>query len=342
VNGIAEIDLSLEANGLPTDARPVLAAQIVRTLTETGLGVTGVRLLVEGRAFAIPDVAADEVMTRATWTQFDPTLRPSDERLHFLDAGNVKVLDAESQSVVSQVLAGDYLRLAISRRGDLLAATHQLSDGRQALVVGPFGETQRTALEGDSFSTPTWSRDSELVWVVRRNGETSEVLAVPATVAPERRVRVDGAAGVVQDLRLSPDGNRAMLVVGDGTGRRLYAARVESGQSLALTGLRLVAPTLSDVTAVSWYSDRGVQVVATHTEAGRTPVRSIFRLDVDGYELTGDVSELDGLPRAPDAIAAAPTRVTAVQVGGVIYKKAPAPNSAWTVVGRGTAPAYAG
>jgi hypothetical protein len=212
------------------------------------------------------------------------------------------------------------------------------------LVVGRIGETPRHTVEGDELSTPSWNRSSDLVWVVRRNGTTTDVVAVPADVEVERRVRVDGALGAVRDLRLSPDGNRAMLVIGDGKQRRLYAARVESSPSLlALTGLRPVAPTLSDVAAVAWHSDRGVQVVATRRAEGDTSaVRSIFRLDVDGFDLTGDDSELDGLPRAPDAIAAAPTRVTAVAVAGVVYKKSPAPNSRWTQVGPGAAPAYAG
>ncbi|MEV8096793.1 LpqB family beta-propeller domain-containing protein [Kitasatospora sp. NPDC085879] len=152
--------------------------------------------------------------------------------------------------------------VAVRRDGSGAAAIG--ADGHSLYVTG-FGEgdklgdpvvTSRAPQSGQGLASPSWDGRQNL-WVVDRDPAASQVYMVRDRKAVA--AQVDGLADrTVQDARISSDGTRIALVLKDGSGRRSLQIGlvVHDGTADAprvrVSGLRPVAPLLTDVASVSW------------------------------------------------------------------------------------------
>ncbi|MGK4581099.1 LpqB family beta-propeller domain-containing protein [Kitasatospora sp. HPMI-4] len=181
--------------------------------------------------------------------------------------------------------------VAVRRDGTMAAAVS--ADQRQLFVAGlgangKLGSPVLTssAQPNQGLTSPSWDGRGDL-WVVDRDPAASKVLMVRGrSVVP---VSIGGlGARTVQALKMSSDGVRVALVLVDGSGARtLVVGLVEhSGTSAApaaaITGLRPVAPLLSEIASVSWADTD--QLLVLGKEPGK--LQQLHYVGTDGSQNT--------------------------------------------------------
>jgi two-component system sensor histidine kinase MtrB len=145
----------------------------------------------------------------------------------------------------------------------------------------------------------------------------------------------------IRAVRVSADGARVALLVGDGTTDSLRIGRVEytgtaDAPVVTVSGLHTVTPQLADVKAASWAGPTRLVVVG-HENHG---VEQIQYVDVDGSQeanptLTG-ISAADSVAGTEDQ-----SRPLLAEYDGTIYRLPPEGN--WKQLSpKGTAPVYPG
>lgn len=138
------------------------------------------------------------------------------------------------------------------------------ADGRSLYVTG-FGESDKLGdpvvtghgtQPGQGLASPSWDGRQNL-WVVDRDPAAPQLYMVRGRKSVA--AQVDGLADrTVQDARISSDGTRIALVLKDAAGRRSLQIGLVVHEGTAgsprvrVTGLRPVAPLLTDVASVSW------------------------------------------------------------------------------------------
>ena len=175
----------------------------------------------------------------------------------------------------------------------------------QDLYVGTLAgspSSQHSALHGKSISSPSWDETGTL-WVVDSDpAAPSQVMALTGNGATRIPVTVTGlpAGDSVEGLRVSEDGARIALIVGDGSQNTVEVGWVArsgspSAPTLTITGLRYLAKAtqLSSVQAVSWADDDSVIVLGQSTMSAK----ALSTWEVDGS------SVLIPAPAAPQAVS---------------------------------------
>ncbi|MEU9133951.1 LpqB family beta-propeller domain-containing protein [Kitasatospora sp. NPDC048540] len=192
---------------------------------------------------------------------------------------------------------------AVRRDGGAIALIG--ADGRNLQVVGtgdndklgaPVVES-RAPQPGLGLTSPSWDGRGDL-FVVDRDPQNPRVLMVRGTtVVP---VQLHGLNGrTVQGLKVSSDGTRVALVLGDakgGTARSveigLLTHRGTASAPLAeISGLRPVAPLLTEISSVSWADTDQLLVLGKEKEK----LQLLHYLGTDGSQSTDaplQVSEL--------------------------------------------------
>lgn len=331
--GVAEVNLSRAAEqAVPTD-RAALSAQIVWTLRQLP-EVTGVRLEVEGRPFAVPGVGA--VQPRDAWPSFDPAGVVEAGSGYFVAAGQLRRFDAGR---LPGTAGGDPVAPARPALPASLGLLAGLVPGPvdTALTVGPLRGPARVRLRADFLSAPSWGGGRYGVWVLSGAGG-QRIVTVPGTgdlqevEAPQLI-----ALGPVQTLRVSRDDSRVAVIAGSEGARRLYLGRVtpNSAGKLRLDGLHVVSAALADVRDVAWADGSRLAVLAGSGGARPAP----YLLADDGSQLT-PVPEA-GLPADPDGeqIAAAPNQPLALTAAGQVWLL---DAGQWRSLGPGADPGYPG
>ncbi|MCX4748711.1 LpqB family beta-propeller domain-containing protein [Kitasatospora sp. NBC_01287] len=188
-------------------------------------------------------------------------------------------------------------------------------DGRAAAVVSTDGKglyqvplddtakqlggalvTSRAPSPEQGLGSPSWDGSGGL-WVVDRDPSNPQVWLIRGS--SRSVVPVDLPPGqTVDSIRLSSDGTRAALLLGNsGTAAHSLAiglvVRGGSGQPAAsITGIRPIAPLLSDVTSVSW-ADPDV-LLALGKESDSVP--QLHYVSTDGSGATDNVLQaVDGM-----------------------------------------------
>jgi len=184
------------------------------------------------------------------------------QQYYLLDSGQLMQTqgDGEGKPVLGALgLPGQPRMSAVAVRRDGNAAA-VVSNDRRSLYVAGLGEGDKlgdpVVTGGQGLTSPSWDGRQDL-WVVDQNPVTPRVLMVRGKTLVT--AQVDGLNGrAVQALKLSSDGVRAALVLGDGSGARalMVGLVVHSGTAespkVTITGLRPVASMLSEVGSVSW------------------------------------------------------------------------------------------
>ena len=260
--GVATVDLSEQVRELDARARQRLAAQLVWTLVPA---YSGVRLLVEGQAFAVDGAGA--VQDRRDWTAYDPVGLDADAPLLYLDGRRLRRHDAalpEDSPVTTGELPVDAAAQSPSS-GELAVRTRGASgvdEVRTGPLGGPFGEP---VLRRRGLSDLSWGPGDAGVWVLEP-GPQGPVWRVPGPEAvdrtPERVLyAAPPGAGPLTSLRVSRDGARIALVFGG----RLHVGRIEpvgppQAARVRIADVELVSRELVGVTDVAWES--GTSLVA--------------------------------------------------------------------------------
>ncbi|MGE7435279.1 LpqB family beta-propeller domain-containing protein [Kitasatospora sp. NPDC001175] len=183
---------------------------------------------------------------------------------------------------------------AVAVRRDGAAAAAISVDQRQLFVAGlgpneKLGSpvlTSAAARPDQGLTSPSWDGRGDL-WVVDRNPAGPKVLMVRGrSVVPVSVGELGGRA--VQALRMSSDGVRVALVLVDGSGARtlMVGLVAHSGTSTApeaqITGLRPVAPLLSEIASVSWADTD--QLLVLGKEPGK--LQQLHYVGTDGSQNT--------------------------------------------------------
>jgi hypothetical protein len=305
-DGVVTVDLTEQVRRLDSSGRQRLSAQLVWTLLPT---FSGVRLLVEGEPLEVDGAGA--VQTRDDWTEYEPAGVAPGAALYYVQERRVRSLDGslpDSAATPSGPLPVD--AVAVSPRGSAVGLLTRDADGpdevRTGPLQGPFGAPVLTAPELGSLS---WGRGDHGLWVLER-GPVPVVWRLPgpgASVTEPSRVAYErpADAGPLSALRVSRDGARVALVFGEGQARRLYVGRVEpTASGLRIAGVDPIAPSLSDVTDVTWESGTSLAVLAS--TAGSSQV-VVWTVAVDG-SVGPSAVQRPGLPGDALALAAAPGR----------------------------------
>nr|WP_237419244.1 LpqB family beta-propeller domain-containing protein [Kitasatospora sp. SID7827] len=182
--------------------------------------------------------------------------------------------------------------VAVRRDGNAAAAIG--ADGRELVEVeltenAKYGErivASRAPAPDQGLASPSWDGRQDL-WLVDRDPAAPRVLMVrERTVVP---VQVDGLDGrTVRSLRISSDGTRIALLLsrGDGPAKLALGLVRHDGSSknptARITGLRDVAPQLTEVAAVSWGDTD--QLVVLGKEVDR--LQQLHFLGTDGSQST--------------------------------------------------------
>ncbi|HVE62367.1 MAG TPA: LpqB family beta-propeller domain-containing protein [Mycobacteriales bacterium] len=325
--GMATLNLSRELQAVTREARDALVAQLVWTLTEEGMGIDRVRLLVDGRDFVLSGGDPRRGQTRADVAAFDPD-PASNGRLYFLRAGVLHSLDG-GEAVRLRTEPRELTALAVSRSAALIAVVRRNRDGADSLLVGALSGDLPTRLVGPRISSPTWEAGGERAWVLRETSRGAELLSVPVTEGPGvQRVRVGAGPGVLESVALSPDGTRIAVVLRRAATRTAWVGRVERARGeVAVAGFRAVRPGLAGVSGISWETSTRLVVAAA---------AAISRVEVDGFGFAP--VPVDGLPASPVGRVVGGSAVDLVaEVSGRLWRR----NAGWQLIGVGISPAYA-
>ncbi|MEV0536384.1 LpqB family beta-propeller domain-containing protein [Kitasatospora sp. NPDC050463] len=174
---------------------------------------------------------------------------------------------------------------AIGGKGHLLY-TVSLSDGAQTMpepvLTTPVRSGQK---DEDGLTSPSWDGHGDL-WLVDRDPQNRRVVMVRGNLPPVT-VPVDGPDGqALQDLKISSDGVRIALVFRDQRGAQsLWLGLVEHGgtkdvPTARITGLRRVAPAVTEVSSVSWAE--ADQLLVLGKEKGR--LQQLHYISTDGSQ----------------------------------------------------------
>ncbi|WP_240434531.1 LpqB family beta-propeller domain-containing protein [Streptomyces sp. YIM 130001] len=241
----------------------------------------------------------------------------------------------------------EFRTVAVSRAEDRAAG---VSNDGNSLFVGSLlagGSLERTKVrskakkEEDRLTAPSWDGRGDL-WVADQDPENPRLLWLPEGEGAPTEVRVAGLGdGRIKSVRVSADGARVALLVEDEGTVSLKVGRVEREGTpdepvVDVRELRLAAPQMEEVTAMSWAG--GSRLVVVGKEAGG--VQQLRYVQSDGSVSLGPT--LPGLTGATEIAASEDDRLPLVahSEDGIVRL---AQGANWrTVLKEGSAPVYPG
>lgn len=282
-DGTFTVDLTGVAD-LSVDDREVLAAQLVWTLAMSD--VRGpYRILAEGTPIT------DE--GREDWTledvaDFDPQSSP-DVPLQALRDGALVEVDGDAATTVpGWTASGDIESAAAAGADGRIAAVSGRGEDERSLLVGDVDDEPDTALSARSLSRPSWTGDSQNLYVVADGREvhrlerTGEATAMDeSTVDTESLDDLDIDDPRISVFTVSRDGARAAMLING----RLFVSVLQrsgnDGDEVTLGTPMEIGQRVGDTAlSVDWRED-GTLLVGTR--ANDAPV---WVVTVDGSEAT--------------------------------------------------------
>jgi hypothetical protein len=324
VAGIAQIELTDDVLSADANSRRALSAQIVRTLAPVA-GVSSVRITVAGTPLAIPGVGPVQSIT--DWVQFVPDREVGPPLAFGLANGRVVAFptSGDEESVVL-----DDPRIAefdVDSRGETIAA---VTERRNTLIRAVNGVAE-TVHSGQNLASPQIVRGG--IWVIERGVGVVAVTRSGSAAVPLTAEDGQSLDALVETVRMSPDGTRALVILRIDGRSRLLMARVEiSGGASRLTGARRIESTFGEVLDASWFGASRLAVLTTSGAAGARLVTMPLGIN------QGDPIDV---PPGTTRVAAAAGRALLIgrtdpDVNELLTRSA----GRWVVLGGATQPVY--
>ncbi|MFF0344267.1 LpqB family beta-propeller domain-containing protein [Kribbella sp. NPDC004875] len=292
--GVATVALNDAAGGLRDQDRHLLAAQIVWTLNQINLRAK----ITVGGAPLLPD--EPDVLPFANFTQFDPQVpgaaltklfglrRNKPQRIVGLDGSS----DIAAQPLSSSKLSSyDAESFAVNLSGTFGAIITTTKNGDHVVMYGrldPAGDKDDNLVpikvEGKTLQ-PSFDNQDNL-WILDRADTDHPRLRVRGRDGKLTPVAVDFKGDLPEDLRMAPDGVRALLVMkpkaGDQNTVQIGTVQTrDGGKQLVLTELRHLQLGLTNITDAAW-SKAGILVVGA---TANNPRRQTWMVNTDGSSL---------------------------------------------------------
>jgi hypothetical protein len=343
--------------GTSSNAYPGMARQVVATLTSAGYG----QRLFDAVKLRINGTLVSPQRGGPVWALADAGLdvpHPvGNGSVYYLDsAGTVRALSRRALSG-RQVLGGagrvPLGGVAVSPDGRYLAGIGEPADTVYTVGLKPGpqpGERSssgqlRQRLTGSGFTSLSWDNEDYL-WVVGQVGHTAGVWALRHGRGPLIPVTVPRAdVGQVTGVRVAPDGIRVAMLVGSGTKAHLELGYiVKNGpNSFSITHTFPLGPSLSDVTAMTWFDGDHLVAAARQSpsatqQGSAQPPAQLWEVPANGDSATTLHWPQAGVTSITAAGAASPLYLTA---GGRLLKSVQL-GGPWTLVGAGQTAEYPG
>ncbi|ADG98662.1 Lipoprotein LpqB, beta-propeller domain-like protein [Segniliparus rotundus DSM 44985] len=285
--------------------KQLLAAQVVWTLAAAG--VTGpYALSADGSPLEERLASGWTVNDVAAW---DPNAESAGNSMYAVSGGTLaRVTDRGVQRVAGALgVVNSILAAAVNQQETFAAAVVKGPDGSAQLMVGPPDKTVNLGAAAEHTMTrPTWTPDGSKVWTVLDGSTVASVSVDPNGQLSRSEVDVSelGRApqdGPITELRLSPDGVRAALVVSG----RLITMNVRQNENgvYTLTDAQSLLTSTPDhpvqVTSVDWgvgdvlYVAQAPAVpTALQSPVLEVPIGSPFSVTVPSRNLTPPISSI--------------------------------------------------
>ncbi|MEZ0068344.1 hypothetical protein ABIA32_004369 [Streptacidiphilus sp. MAP12-20] len=314
----AKVYLTLGPGGLwSSSSCKAMAAQFYATLTQLEVRVPGVT---KPKSVALyQGHSGGEQCTANGEGDSNPVRPTAAATAYFLNAqhhlmsvtppasgtGDADVTPVSGQLVPPNTVVGSF---AVTPRGD--GAVAAVSESGQSLYLSSLQATMppsRPTLQSAApygLSAPSWDGTGTL-WVADTDPKAPRLRAVMD--GKEVSVSVDGLQGVVQQVRVAPDGVRVALLVKDGTTTRVEIGRVLRGGNdnaprLSVDGLRETAQDISSISSLAWQDGDSLVIVGQQT--GTT---SVIAVEMDGspaasatLQALNGVTDITANPGEPD------------------------------------------
>lgn len=300
-DGVAQVSLTEQIDGLNDQQRLQLAAQVLWSLSDFA-AIWGVHITDKGAPFVIPGQDADGVVSRASVASYLPA-DPGSRSVFAVADGALGQLNETTGSVtaVSGPLgkpdgAAQLGAIAVSADQSVLAAVDP--DGAQ-LTVGSLTEppTVPHGLQGTGFVRPQVDT-AHNVWDFSRGATAPVLTRCDAAVCVQ--VSVASLAGwTVTAFRISPDHTKIAVIASDGAASQFGLLRLRVSDQVVADGWvpLLVTSTrgaLDDYRDVVWASDTQLLVLAESSSDGYA---SAYLMDADGSQVEsyGPSSDVDAI-----------------------------------------------
>jgi hypothetical protein len=239
--GVVTVDLGPQILQTTPDEREDLSAQLVWTLRAGLPAFAQLRLLADGSPLEVPGVDGD-VQDRDAWDRYDPDGLPDQVATYYVSDGRLRTLDSRGAPLPA---AANTLvdRAAVDPRTDDLAVLTEIGEGLSEVRVGPLAGPlpAQPLYTGGGLRSPSWGSGRRGLWMLQ-TGAVGQVLLLDRSGAVQQVPVQEAPPGQIAALRVSRDGARIALVIGeDDPSRRVYVAQVAEGEG---GGLRIGRPRL--------------------------------------------------------------------------------------------------
>ncbi|MDX6219933.1 MAG: hypothetical protein QOJ48_1614 [Frankiales bacterium] len=270
--GVVTVTLSADSSRPSATELRDLSARLVWTLRGDPL-FTGLRLADPTGVLRLQ--GTPEVQAATAWQSYDPENLQLPPTYYFVAGHRLRSQGAKlpTSALTQGTVPIDVV--AVSPRGDRIAALRRTSRGVAVHLGSALGATFPLAVEARDLRSPTWGSGEAGLWML----QGSSVVRLDAAGSSLETVATPGRPpGRIRSLALSRDGARAALVIGNG----IYVAKlIWSSGTPSLVDPRRVAAPASVPQQVVWSTPTELVVleVADATQGG---ARAVQRIAVDG------------------------------------------------------------
>ncbi len=221
-DGVADVPLSESMLALTDAERSLVAAQVVYTLKQAGIGIKGVVIRVNDQKLRMPggDPNSQVISIDAVPHEMEPLSFVSGDQLYAVRATGsgaavqrvVSNDDAPSfEAITNDVGDGRYSvnSLAVSVADTDIAV---VTDGRTVVRRAPTrgGQAQKVALKATELLRPQFTRYGELWMIGQQGGQQHIWMMVGKSLDEIKAPPLSG--GTILAFRISPDGTRMALI----------------------------------------------------------------------------------------------------------------------------------
>ncbi len=297
VDGIAEVPLNGVVSALNDSQRSLLAAQVVYTLGQPQVGITGVRFTVDGQPFRVPGGDPDTYVVRRdiNFPDLNPVPAIAADQVYAMRTRGVEVINTGAAAAEAKPMAGPFGQgavevesLAVSPSGTDLAA---VSGRGSILQTGATngGPVTKVLAGVEGLLRPQYSRFGE-IWAVGNRGAGQRFWVIGGGKQLEVEPVLPGGARIVA-FRLGPDAARIAVVLERAGRTEVGLMRIVRSERITVDGwrpLQLDRATTASLTRfadVGWADGTNLLVLAG--PRGTAPLAP-YRVSEDAFQVSAE------------------------------------------------------